>query len=127
MTIALDNITTTRRSNLKLLFSLYVEAQVAAGADLKGLKQAFAESLQISPSRFSQLLSSRPVSNQLARQMEALQGKLPGWLDARHGEHVPSTAEESFIQLCRAVWIGQNSKGKKDLKTVLNSYLNNSY
>ena len=122
MPSAPDNITTTRRSNLKLLFSLYVEAQVAVGADLKGLKQTFAESLQISPSRFSQLLSSRPVNDQLARQMEALQGHPVGWLDVRHGERVPSPAEESFIQLCRETWATQNAKGKRALKNLVVSY-----
>lgn len=126
MPSAPDNITTTRRANLKLLFSLYVEAQVAVGADLKGLKQTFAESLQISPSRFSQLLSSRPISDQLARQLEALQGKGPRWLDVQHSERIPTPAEESFVELCRAAWAAQNAKGKKALRSFVISYTNSS-
>ena len=124
MNAAQENITTTRRSNLKFLFGLYVEAQVAAGADLKGLKQTFAESLQISPSRFSQLLSSRPISDQLARQLEVLQGHPTGWLDVSHGERTPSAAEESFIQLCREAWAAQNAKGKRALRNAVSSYQN---
>ncbi len=119
MAITPDNITTARRSNLKLLFSLYVEAQVAAGADLKGLKQTFAESLQISPSRFSQLLSSRPVGNQLARQLEALQGKTLGWLDALHGELASTPAEDAFIELCRRAWLTQDAKGRRALRQMV--------
>ncbi len=119
MAITPDNITAARRSNLKLLFSLYVEAQVAAGADLKGLKQTFAESLQISPSRFSQLLSSRPVGNQLARQLEALQGKTLGWLDAIHGELAATPAEDAFIELCRRAWLTQDAKGRRALRQMV--------
>jgi len=121
MAITPDNITATRRSNLKLLFSLYVEGQVAAGADLKGLKQTFSESLQISPSRFSQLLSSRPVGDQLARQLEALQVKPPGWLDVLHGELVSTPAEDAFIELCRRAWLCQDSKGRRLLRQLVSN------
>lgn len=119
MAITPDNVTTTRRSNLKLLFSLYVEAQASAGANLKGLKQTFSESLQISPSRFSQLLSTRPVGDQLARQLETLQGKPSGWLDALHGEPVSTPAEDAFIQLCRSTWLALDAKGRRALKQMV--------
>ena len=44
------NITVTRRQNALALFQAYAEKALAAGASPKGLEQAFAATLQISPS-----------------------------------------------------------------------------
>ena len=123
MAIASNNITITRRANLKQLFSLYVEAQVSVGSDLKGLKQTFSETLQISPSRFSQLLSSRSIGDQLARQLETLQGKPLGWLDVAQGEMLPTTGEDAFIDLCRRAWRAQSAKGRRSLRHAVSALL----
>ena len=54
------NITVTRRSNALALFQTHAERALAAGESPKGLEQAFAATLQISPSMWSQIKSSRP-------------------------------------------------------------------
>lgn len=43
---------------------------IAHSAAPKGLEQAFAARLQISPSMWSQIKSSRPIGDKLARQIE---------------------------------------------------------
>ena len=84
------NITLTRRHNVLALFQAYAEKALAAGTAPKGLEQAFAATLQISPSMWSQIKSSRPIGDKLARQqyfkdLFRLQGelvKLQDWVVA---------------------------------------------
>src|SRR6185295_13516914 len=77
----LSNITTNRRRNALALFQSYAETAIARGAAPKGLEQTFAASLQISPSMWSQIKSSRPIGDKLARQIEQHGAKPAGWLD----------------------------------------------
>ena len=58
-----SNITLTRRQNALALFQDYAEKALASGAAPKGLEQSFAASLQISPSMWSQIKSSRPIGD----------------------------------------------------------------
>ena len=51
------------------LFQDYAEKALAQGSPPKGLEQAFAATLQISPSMWSQIKSSRPIGDKLARQI----------------------------------------------------------
>lgn len=48
------------------------------------MEQTFAQKLQVSPSMWSQIKSSRPIGGKLARQVEAACGQPPGWLDEEH-------------------------------------------
>jgi hypothetical protein len=64
------NTTITRRQNALALFQAYAEKALASGASPKGLEQTFAATLQISPSMWSQIKSSRPIGDKLARQIE---------------------------------------------------------
>ena len=64
----MPNITVARRQNALALFQDYAEKALATGASPKGLEQAFAATLQISPSMWSQIKSSRPIGDKLARQ-----------------------------------------------------------
>src|SRR5580698_84858 len=91
------NITVTRRQNALALFQAYAEKALAAGASPKGLEQAFAATLQISPSMWSQIKSSRPIGDKLARQIEALCARPAGWLDAARTTASPSAAEVAFL------------------------------
>ena len=77
------NTTITRRQNALALFQAYAEKALAAGAPPKGLEQMFAATLQISPSMWSQIKSSRPIGDKLARQIEQHHGKPSGM--ARRG------------------------------------------
>ncbi len=115
----MSNITLTRRQNALALFQDYAEKALAAGAPPKGLEQAFAATLQISPSMWSQLKSSRPIGDKLARQIESACGRPSGWLDEARKASAPSPAEAAFIELALAAWRATNSAGRKALRRHL--------
>jgi hypothetical protein len=113
------NITLHRRLNALALFQAHAEKAMAAGAAPKGLEQAFAATLQISPSMWSQIKSSRPIGDKLARQIEVLCGKPAGWLDELRKDTAPTPAESAFLELALAAWRGTNSAGRKALREQL--------
>jgi len=108
--------TIPRRQNTLALFQHYAEQQLAAGAPPKGLEQAFAAELQISPSMWSQIKSARPIGDKLARQIEVLSRKPVGWLDEPRAAAGPSATEKAFLDLALAAWRATNSAGRRDLK-----------
>jgi hypothetical protein len=114
-----SNITLTRRHNALALFQDYAEKALASGTSPKGLEQSFAATLQISPSMWSQIKSSRPIGDKLARQIESAVGKPSGWLDALRKDAAPSAAETAFIELALAAWRSTNSGGRKALREHL--------
>jgi hypothetical protein len=115
----LTNPTITRRQNALELFQAYAEKSLAAGTSPKGLEQAFAASLQISPSMWSQIKSARPIGDKLARQIEVLCGKPAGWLDEARDTRVITPAEQVFLDLALAAWRAANGAGKKALREQL--------
>lgn len=117
------NITVTRRLNVLALFQAYAEAALAGGASPKGLEQAFAATLEISPSMWSQIKSARPIGDKLARQIEQHRGKPAGWLDAPQPHQAPNAAEQAFLQLALRAWRGANAAGRRTLKTTVRSVL----
>lgn len=117
------NITVTRRLNALALFQDYAEKALSSGAPPKGLEQAFAVKVQISPSMWSQIKSSRPIGDKLARQIEKLCGRPGGWLDETREAAAPTPAEAAFLQLALAVWRGSSSTGRKALRAHLKDLL----
>ena len=115
----MPNITVIRRQNALALFQEYAAARIAAGEPAKGMEQAFAAELEISPSMWSQIKSSRPISDKLARQIESHVKRPPGWLDSEHGAASPSAAEERFIDLARAAWRAANAQKKRELMRAM--------
>jgi len=113
------NPTVTRRRNALALFHAYAEKALAEGAAPKGLEQAFAASLQISPSMWSQIKSVRPIGDKLARQFEALSSKPRGWMDQNHGPAQLSPAEKAFLDLSLRAWRATNSQGRRSLRAYL--------
>ena len=110
------NTTITRRQNALALFQVYAEKALASGAPAKGLEQTFAATLQISPSMWSQIKSSRPIGDKLARQIERHHGKPTGWLDeVRENDSVTPT-EKAFLDLALKAWRATNSAGRKALR-----------
>jgi hypothetical protein len=71
----------------------------------------------------SQIKSSRPIGDKLARQIEALSAQPPGWLDEDHpeAEAVPDEAEERLVALARAAWRRANAKQRRDMRQWLAS------
>jgi len=120
------NPTITRRQNVLALFQAYAEKALAAGSAPKGLEQAFAATLQISPSMWSQIKSSRPIGDKLARQIETLSGRPTGWLDESRKDAAPTPAEAAFMALALAAWRATNSAGRKALREQLKALVGNS-
>ncbi len=114
-----SNITLTRRQNALALFQEFAEKALAAGAAPKGLEQSFAATLQVSPSMWSQIKSSRPIGDKLARQIESACGRPAGWLDTLRKPAGPSPAEAAFLELALAAWRATNSAGRKALREQL--------
>ena len=118
----MSNITLTRRQNALALFQDYAEKALASGTSPKGLEQSFAATLQISPSMWSQIKSSRPIGDKLARQIESACGKPSGWLDEARKDSAPSAAEAAFLELALAAWRSTNSAGRKALREHLKEH-----
>jgi hypothetical protein len=114
-----SNITIARRNNALALFQDYAEKALAQGVPPKGLEQAFAATLQISPSMWSQIKSSRPIGDKLARQIESVSRKPAGWLDEARKDAAPSAAETAFLELALAAWRSTSSAGRKALREHL--------
>ncbi len=115
------NTTVTRRLNALALFQAYAEQALAVGASPKGLEQAFAATLEISPSMWSQIKSSRPIGDKLARQIEQHRSKPAGWLDEAREDTSPTVAEKAFMELALEAWRSTNSAGRKSLRAHLES------
>ncbi len=112
----MPNITVARRCNALALHRRFLEEAVAAGLPAKGLDQAFARKIEISPSMWSQVKSARPIGDNLARQIERHCNVEAGWLDKEdRPSEVPDAAEERFIASAREAWRTANAKGKKEL------------
>ncbi len=114
-----DNLTVNRRHNAVSLFQRFAEERMRAGEPPKGLEQAFAQQLQISPSMWSQIKSSRPIGDKLARQIEAACATPAGWLDETHAPQGPSPAEQQFLALALKAWRATNADGRKRLKQLV--------
>jgi hypothetical protein len=110
------NTTTTRRQNALALFQAYAEKALASGAPPKGLEQMFAATLEISPSMWSQIKSSRPIGDKLARQIEQHHGKPAGWLDEARESDSVAPGEKAFLDLALKAWRATNSAGRKALR-----------
>ena len=108
--------TVIRRRNVLALFQAHAGQALAGGESPKGLEQAFATRLQISPSMWSQIKSGRPIGNKLARQIEVLCGKPAGWLDEAHDDAPPSLDEKAFMSLALAAWRTSNAAGRRALR-----------
>jgi hypothetical protein len=119
-----SNITVQRRRNALALFQAYAESAVAGGAAPKGLEQAFAACLEISPSMWSQIKSSRPIGDRLARQIEQHCGKPAGWLDEEREPAGLSPAEQQFLALALSAWRALNGDGRRKLRGQLKELVN---
>jgi hypothetical protein len=123
MHTAVSNITITRRRNALALFQEYAEQALAGGTSPKGLEQAFAARLQVSPSMWSQIKSSRPIGDKLARQIEVHCARPDGWLDKEQDAAVLSEAEKNFLDLALRAWRATNSAGRRELRARLKAAL----
>jgi hypothetical protein len=108
-----------RRINALGLFQAHAERALAGGAPPKGMEQAFAAALEISPSMWSQIKSSRPIGDKLARQIERHCGKPKGWLDDARDSDAPTPAERAFLELALVAHRATNAAGRRALRAQL--------
>ncbi len=112
----MPNINITRRLNTVALYQEFLQKSIAAGEAPKGLDQSFAAGLEISPSMWSQIKSSRPIGDKLARQIESHAGKPAGWLDEKHEElQVADAAQERFLAAVTGYWRSASAVEKRAL------------
>ena len=104
-----------RRENLLRLLREFTESQLALGVAAKGMEQAFATHLEVSPSTLSQLKSSRNMGDKIASQFERHAGKEAGWMDAEHVGVMGTPGESAFIELARLAWRATDAKGRRSL------------
>ena len=109
----------TRRNNVRSLFQEYLERQVGLGVQPKGLEALFAAVLEISPSMWSQIKSSRTIGTKLARQIETHCGKVAGWLDEERVSDGPTPGEQQLLAMCLKASRSTNAVGRKNLKLLL--------
>ena len=114
-----ESLARHRRINALALFQAYAERALAGGAPPKGLEQAFAAALEISPSMWSQIKSSRPIGDKLARQIERHCGKPKGWLDAARDAETLMPAERAFLDLALAAHRATDAAGRRALRAQL--------
>lgn len=116
---AVANITITRRHNVLALFQAHAEQALARGEAPKGLEQAFAASIHVSASMWSQVKASRPIGDKLARQIEVHAGKPGGWLDEAHASTAPSKTEAAFLALALAAYRASSREERRVLTAAL--------
>ncbi len=115
--------TVSRRRNVLALFQAYAESAVATGTAPKGLEQAFAAHVEISPSMWSQIKSSRPIGDKLSRQIEQHCGKPAGWLDEEREAVGLTPGEQQFLALALQAWRAANADGRRALRASLKGIL----
>jgi hypothetical protein len=68
---------------------------------------------------WSQIKSSRPIGDKLARQIERHCGQPAGWLDEERSIDSLSPAEQQFLAVALRAWRATNSSGRKALRAHL--------
>lgn len=111
--------TNIRLRNLLTLHRTYAQSRVNSGESLAGLESAFAQTLDVKLSMWSQIKAGRTVGNILARQFESKWNKPEGWLDEEHPDTAPDPAEEKFLALCRQAWSKASRDERAELKRAL--------
>lgn len=89
-----------------------------AGVAPKGLEQTFAQRLQVSPSMWSQIKSSRPIGDKLARQIEVACKQAAGWLDEERASQGLTAGEQQYLALALKAWRATNAEGRKRIKAM---------
>jgi hypothetical protein len=118
----IENLSKIRRQNILALYQEFARSRLAADPTAQGLEQAFAKSLEVSPSTWSMMKGSRPIGDKLARQVEQHAGKPPGWLDQEHGD-APDPGKDRFLELAVRAWDASNAKEKRELTYLLKEAL----
>ena len=109
-----------RRSNLLLIFSDYVAQRMAhsPSQQISGLDREFAALIQVHNTYFSGMKSgARTIGAKLARQVETLSKKSPGWLDGPREIDKPADLQ-MFLQLAHKAYLAAPG-ARKDLARAM--------
>jgi hypothetical protein len=87
------------------------------------LEKEFAALLEIAPTTWSMIKTSRPIGDRLARQLEDRLGVPTGWLDEVREQSEPTVGEQQFIAMALKAYRGTNSAGRKELKQLVKTWL----
>jgi hypothetical protein len=71
---------------------------------------------------WSQIKSSRPIGDKLARQIEAACRQAGGWLDEERASQGLTAGEQQFLALALKAWRGTNAEGRKKLKAFVKDF-----
>jgi hypothetical protein len=119
-----SNVTVVRRSNLLLLLRDFKREHLSRGGDLQAVEREFAQALEVHPTMLSHLKARRPISDKVARQIEAALKISRGWMDqVREIEASVSPGEEAFVEMARKAWRLSNAKAKRELRTLLIAHM----
>ena len=97
----------TRRGNLLQLFSEHVAQRMAdaPSQQISGLDREFAALVQVHNTYFSGMKSgARTIGDKLARQIETLCSRSPGWLDKPHAVERPAELQR-FLHLAERAYL----------------------
>jgi len=114
------DLPTIRRANLLQLFSDHVAQRMAAAPSqqITGLDREFAAMIQVHNTYFSGMKSgARTIGDKLARQIEALCKKDPGWLDEPHEVDRPDGLLR-FLKLAEKTYLAA-PRARKDLARAM--------
>jgi hypothetical protein len=129
---AATDIALVRRANVQALYREFAARALGSSPSgavpprAHGLEQAFAREMEISPSMWSMIKSSRPIGDKLARQIESHAGRPEGWLDLQHEESAAEDAAlERLVGQIRAAWSGLNAQGRRELRRSVREVVDN--
>jgi hypothetical protein len=118
----MSEIAQSRHDNVLILYQRFIEQRIAEGAPPMGAEAAFAQSLEISPSLWSQIKNNRTIGDKLARQIEQHAQVAPGWLDKEHQAAAHDPREDAFVDMCRQAWRGANRTQKARLRRIIDEF-----
>jgi hypothetical protein len=115
---------TIRRSNLLRLLRDFTQVRISSGEPTNGTERLFAEQLQMSKSLLSHLKSARPISDAIAKQIEARCRKPNGWLSIEHVEIQtrPALGEDAFVALARETYRAADRAERVRLRAVVSAF-----
>ena len=130
MSEAPHDMSLVRRANVQALYREFAARALGGSPEgsepprAVGLEQAFARAMEISPSMWSMIKSSRPIGDKLARQIESHASKPEGWLDVPHEDSAAEDAAlERLVDQVRAAWSGLNAQGRRELRRSVRAML----
>lgn len=111
----MSNIELIRSANFKTLYRAYSVIYSESVSEVIKIQEKFATQSQISSKMVSDLLSFRPPTSKISRQIEKLCSIDTGWLDV---DRLPKSEEDIFIEKARSAWLSKNPEERKELESL---------